>query len=228
MAENPTPELVEVEIQGGVKAQVPADAAAKYREARAKDKAEREQLAQRVGAIEAEKRAAEEAKRKAEEDRQLTEAAKAGEIEKVRAMLQQQREREVRERDEELRDTKLFAELARNPDILSDAAEDIAQQLRLSCLYDPSTRKVVAVDAAGKPRVGQDGKPLGVDALVSEFLSNRPWFRKPAGVQGSGAGGSGQPGTTPKTMSKAQWEALNKQDAAASAKFFAEGGKLTD
>lgn len=208
-------ELVDVDLHG-VSVKLPKVDADKVIAGRQSAKDEQRKLAERLGALEAEKKAVEDAKRKAEEDKALADAAKAGEIDKIK-QIGEQRVARIAER---YRDTRLEAAVAKHPAVIAEAAGDIAAQLRQSCRFDVDRDMVEVIDAAGKPRVDAEGKPLGVDALIAEYLNARPWFRKPSNTPGSGAAGKGG-SATGAVKTAAEIEAMG---AIARAQFFQSGG----
>ena len=107
---------------------------------------------------------------------------------------------------------------------MPEAAALIAGSLAASCRYDYDNETLVVTDAAGKPRVDANGKPMSAEALVSEFIDSRPFLRKATTPSGSGAEGSAG-NKTEKSMLKSDWENMTPKEKAA---HFDVGGTLRD
>lgn len=196
---------VEVDLPGG-KIKLPKAAAEAVIKARDSFKEENRKTNERLGAIEAEKKNAEDAKRKAEDDKAMSEAAKAGEIDKVKQIAGQH----VARLAERYRDRALEGSIGKVAGILPQAVADIAAQLRACCKFDVETDTLVVIDAAGRPVSGADGKPLQVDAWINSYLEARPWFREANKTPGSGAtGGTDKQGVVP-TITQAEYDAASR------------------
>jgi len=216
----PTPETMEVDMPDVGKVVVAKDVGEKLIKSRDSLKEANRKAGERLGALESEKKTAEAAVAKAAEEKALAEAMKAGEIEKVREISN----RKITSLSEKYRGAALERAISANANIVPEAAADIAAQLAISCRYDLDTDALLVSGSDGKPRVDKDGKPFGVDALIAEFVENRPYLRKASGTSGSGAGGSG----SPKSGQSTNMAGLMAMEPKARAKFFADGGKLTD
>ncbi len=196
---------VEVDLPGG-KIKLPKAAAELVIRGRDALKEENRKMAERLGAVDAERKNAEEMKRKAEEDKAMSEAAKAGEIEKVKQIATQQ----VGRLADRYRDRALEGAIAKLPGILPQAVTDIAAQLRAGCRFDVESDTLIVIDAAGRPVTGADGKPMGVDAHINSYLEARPWFRAANATPGSGAqGAAANKGPIP-TITQAEYDAAMK------------------
>lgn len=191
---------VEVDLPSG-KVKLPKAAAELVIKGRDSFKEENRKMAERLGAIEAERKNAEDAKRKAEEDKAMSEAAKAGEIEKVKQIAGQH----VTRLAERYRDRALESSIAKLPGILPQAVADIAAQLRACCKFDVETDTLAVIDAAGRPVTGADGKPLQVDTWINSYLEARPWFREANKTPGSGGTGT-PPGAAVQQVKRSEYE----------------------
>lgn len=217
-----TADLVEVEFQGGVKGKLPPAEAELYKAARTKDKAEREEMAKTLGGYKAERDAADAKIKKAEAEKAEADAVKAGEIEKIReVMTKDHREREAKFHASLVED-RMRAAVASNPDVVATAVDDLVAQLKSRATFDPDANALIIKDAAGKPLLDPStGKPIGADALVKDFLSTRPHYRKNSTPDGTGAAQPAQPAKG-STLSAAQMELMGPMQKA---KFFQDGGK---
>ncbi len=211
-------DTMEVDLPEVGKVVLPKAEAEKVIKARDALKENGRKIGERLGALEAEKKAADDKVKKAEEDRALAEAAKAGELDKVREIS----ERKLRAVADKYGNKQLESLIGANKDVIPAAVADIAKQLASGCRFDLDSESFVIIDAAGKPRVGQDGKPLSVDALIGEFLDARPYLKLPSGSPGSGAAGSGQR-PAGRVITRAELDAMSGKEQAA---FFADGGTL--
>lgn len=199
---NTPPELVEVDLPAG-KVKVDKATAEILIKSRDTLKDDARKTAEKLGAMEAEKKAAADAAAEAQRNAEIEKAAKAGEIEKIKALMGE-REGKLAAK---MRDRSLEAAIAKGGKVIPEAVADIAQQLRGSCRFDLDTETLQAVGADGKPLTGSDGKPLSVDALVESFVSARPWFKPATQTPGSGAAGSPATPAGVETMSEAEYNA---------------------
>lgn len=216
-------ETMEVELLSGVKVTLPKEQAQKEIEHRQRFKADLRTQAEELGKIKAEKdaaaSAAEAAARKAEADIAL----KAGEYEKAKEIIERTSVEKIGKLERGYRHARLHSLISGNAGLIPEAAGDIAAALAGSCRYDLETEQLYAVDGAGKPRIGQDGKPLGADALIAEFTDSRPYLRKAATPPGSGADGKQTSKET--TVSRTQWAAMTGAQKSA---FATAGGKVSE
>lgn len=213
MAENAPPTL-EVDLFGQ-KVPLPEPVAKAIIQARDADKAERRQLAERLGSLESTAKAAEEAQRKAAEQAELAKLTNKGEYEAALKRVEEGHKARFQSLTARLRDSALADSIARVPGVLPQAAKDIAAQLASGCAYDPETHQITFTDAAGRPLLGQDGKPKTAEAVVADFLAERPWYRAPAGSPGSGAGGNPPHPPGVRRISKAEYDAAMRDPAKA-------------
>ncbi len=201
---------------------LPKDQATKLIAARDSEKASRRELETRVGAIEAEKAAADAARVKAETEKAALEHAKKGELDKATELLtKSHREREAKIAAQ-LRDKALKAAVAALPKVVPAAIDDICDQLRARSRYDFDADAVVVTDAAGQPLMdSESGKPAQVDTWLAAWIAKRPHYLLDGSPAGTGAGGGGGKGTG-RTATAAQVEAMTPNERGV---FFAEGGK---
>lgn len=205
MADNAPPAALEVDLFGQ-KVPLPEPIAKAVIQARDADKAERRQLAERLGQLESTTKAAEEAQRKAAEQAELSKLTNKGEYETALKRVEETWKGKHQALTARLRDSTLADAVARVPGVLPAAARDIATQLASGCGYDPDTHQITFVDAAGRPLLGQDGKPKSAEAVVGEFLAERPWYRASSGSPGSGAS-SNPPSPTATQVKRSEFEA---------------------
>lgn len=194
------PELVEVVLQGGIKVKLPKADADSYSAARAKDKIEREALATKAGTLEEERRAEAEKARIAIENAEALKLAKAGEIDKVRELVNREATAKVSKLAEKYRDRALESAIrgAKGLLQLDDKARqdtlvaDVLAQVRGTSSYDLERDALVITGQDGRPAVDGQGQPMSADAHIAAWLEARPHFRAPAASDGSGGSGSGR------------------------------------
>ena len=177
----------------GSSIELPDDVADAMIKARDADKDERRKMAERIGAIEAQAKAAEDKARQEAEAAELAKLTSKGEFEKALAIEREKFAKQHGALSQRLRDQALEAQIARAKGVLPAAVKDIAQQLRQGCSYDPEKDQLVFTDAGGRPLLGNDGKPVTADAAIDGYLADRPWFRAPSGAPGSGSAPGGGP-----------------------------------
>lgn len=211
---------IEVDLYGE-KVSLPEETAKKLIAKRDEDKQSRRDYDKRIGAIEAEKKAAEEARAKAEADKLAMEAMNDGQVEKAKEILTKAH----REREERLagkyRDKSLAALLGSHPKLIKSAIADVTDQLAVKTKYDPDQDTLVVLDAAGQPLKDDSGKPIPVDTWVNGWLDKRPHYLSDTTPTGSGAKGGKAAGA--KEISVSAFEAMSPTDRA---KHFADGGTL--
>ena len=213
------PEMIEVDLPEVGKISVAKDVGEKIIKARDSLKDAHRKAGERVGALEAEKNTAAAALQKAADDKALADAVKAGEIDTIRKLSNSKLDKV----SDKYRGKALEAALAGNELIVAGAAKDIAAALSTSCRYDLDSDALLVLGTDGKPRVDAEGKPLGVDALIAEFVAARPYLRKASGTSGSGAEGGGKTVTGP-TMTMASYTALSAKEQG---KFWQAKGIIT-
>lgn len=207
-------ETMDVDVPGVGKVTLPKDQATKLIAARDSEKASRRDLELRLGAIEAEKSAAEAARVKAENDRQAADHAKKGEMDKAAELLTKgHREREAKIAAN-LRDKALKAALATRPNVAPTAIDDIADQLRARSAYDVDADAVVVLDAAGQPLKDESGKPVPVDTWLDGWLEKRPHYRLDGTPKGSGAAGGTKGAAGTSTISASSLDAMTPLEKA--------------
>jgi hypothetical protein len=219
------PELVEVDLPGGVKIQMPKAEAEKVIAGRNALKAEARDAHEQLGRIKAEKDAAEAARVKAETQAQAAEAMKKGEVEKATELLTKtHRDRETKIAAQ-LRDKALKAAVASNADVIASAHDDIVDQLRQRSFYDFDADAVVVRDEAGQPIKDDAGRAKPVDAVLAEFLAKRPHYLRDRTNAGTGAAGERKGSEGKPTKTVAELAAMTPTDKA---KFFEAGGVQVD
>ena len=218
-------DLMEVELLSGVKEKLPREQAQKEIEARQKIKEGRRTQDEEFGKLKAERdsqvAAAEEKRTKAEADA----AVKAGEFERAKEILTKQNSERVDKLAGKYRERALESAIAATEGIVAGAAKDLAQSLASSCRFNLDADTLEVVGADGKPRMGDDGKPMSVDALIAEYVQKRPYLRAASGSQGSGANGKGGAEGKAGEMPRSTWEALSSKYRA---EHFANGGTLRE
>jgi hypothetical protein len=206
------PETMEVELLSGVKVTLPKEQALKEIEQRQRIKGEVRTAHEELGKIRAEKDAAAQAAAEAATKLEAEKAMKAGELEKAKQILEASTNEKLGKIERNYRKSRLESLIGSNANVIPEAAKDIADALVSSCRFDLESESLAVVGADGKPRVGQDGKPLSVDALIAEFIDQRPYLRKSTTPAGSGAaGGAGNKAVKTPTITTAEYEAAMKE-----------------
>jgi hypothetical protein len=218
-------ETMEVELLSGVKVALPKEQALKEIEHRQKFKSELRTAHEEMGKVRAEKEAAAAAAAESATRLEAEKAMKAGELEKAKQILEQSSNEKIGKIERSFRASRMEQLLGSNANIIPEAIKDIASALTASCRFDLESETLVVVGADGKPRVGSDGKPLSVDALIAEFVDQRPYLRKSTTPAGSGAAGGAGNKAGAKSMLRSEWEKL---DAKSKAAHFDAGGTLRD
>ena len=218
------PELAKVTLPGGAVVELPKPAAEAFHAAQQKHNAERDELAKRIGAIEAERKAAEDKAAAEAREKEAIKLAKDGEVAKARELLTAESNARVAELEAELATLRRANADARVRDTLTAAARrlGIAESMLPDMLPLVTPRAVLAdngevtfTDGANGLMV-KDGKPVGADAFLTEFVATRPHFQPakvPGSTGGTGTGGANTaPGTIRRadvpTMTVAQWEQM--------------------
>ena len=213
---------IEVDIYGE-KVKVSKERADKIIAMRQAGKAEVSELTRRLGSLEAEKSAAEQARAKAENDAAHAAAIKAGEIDKAREIAAKGANDKLSKLSSKYRDQALENQLRAMDGIVKEAIPDIVAQLKGSCNFNLDSESLEVMDAAGKPLLGDDGKPVQADAYMAKFLENRPYFRRASQAPGSGSSGSGKSPASVATMTEAMAVEVGAVKVAA---FLNAGGKI--
>ncbi len=168
---------------------------------------------------------------KAEEER----AIKAGEFDNLKKQLVEAHAREKATWEAEK--AKLSKSLEENV-LIATATQAIATEKGSALLLMPHVRSrtklddngnPVVIDESGNVRVGADGKPLSIAALITEMKADVATFGRAfeaSGASGSGSqqsNGNGQQGA--KVMKRSAFDQLNP---AAKVEFSKGGGRLED
>jgi len=200
----PKPELAKVTLPGGVIIELPKDQAEAFMAARTKEKGEREELARKAGAAEAERKAASDQAAAAAQEKEVIRLAKDGEIAKVREMLTADSNTRLAALSRQVIDQAIEGAARRLSPGLADA--DVADMVALNRAragVDPDTGKVRMLGDDGQP-IMRDGHALGADAFLAEWLATRPRFQT-AKLPGQGGGKPGDGGNTqPGTITRSQ------------------------
>ncbi len=212
------PEMVDVDLPGGVQIKMVKADADKVIAGRNALKNEARDAHEQLGRIKAEKDASETARVKAETQAQAAEAMKKGEVEKATELLTKtHREREAKI-VANLRDKAIRAAVTAQPKIVQGAIDDIADQLKGRSRYDIDADAVVVLDEAGQPLKDETGKLVRVDAWLPEWLAKRPHYTLDSTPKGTGADGSGRkPAIGAKTITEKQVDSMSPMERA---KFF--------
>lgn len=221
MADEPTE--LEVDLPGGVKIKLAKDVAEKVIAGRQASKAEVATLNQKLGAIEAEKRAAEEARDAEKRAKEHAEAVRTGDVEKARELAAKGANEKLTKLATKFRDQALESRIRAVDGVVPEAVGDILTQLKGSCTFNVDTDTLEILDAAGKPVTGDDGKAIGADAYIVKFLETRPHFRVASQAPGSGAGSKGGAPATGAKMTGPDFEKLSPIEGA---KFLKDGGTI--
>jgi len=206
-------EALEVDIDG-LKVSLPKAQAEQLIAKRQAAKEERRQLDIRLGALEAEKRAAEE---KAERERQDAERAKLtskGEYDKALELEKKTHAEKIGKLADKYRDAELRRQILANPkvaEVKDPAARDelvalFISQLKPGCRFNVDAERLEASTDGGVPPVDKDGKALSAEAWIAQRLDASPLLR-PAASPGSGAAGGGNPPAGLKVITRKQYEA---------------------
>lgn len=210
-----TSETAKVTLPGGVIVELPKADAEKILAAQTKANEEREGLARKVGAAEAERAAAALAAAKANEEKEALRLVKDGEITKAKEILSREANERLAKVGARLRDESLAAEIRRQaPNLDQSAVADMVALVKDRAAFDADTGTVAPLGADGKPAT-KDGKPLGLDSFLADWLSTRPHFqaaRVPHASGGSADANGGAMGTIRRadlaTMTRAQADAM--------------------
>jgi hypothetical protein len=218
------PELAKVTLPGGAVVELPKAAAEAFHAAQQKHNAERDELARKVGAIDAERKAAEERAAAEARDKEALKLAKEGELAKARELFTAEANARAARLEAELKGLKQAQATAAIREAITAAARrlGVAETVIPDMLPLVAPRAAVAdngevtfVDGAGAPSM-KDGKPVGADAYLTDFLAARPHFQ-PASVPGSTGGtGTGAP-VVAGTIRLADVPNITKEQAAAMA-----------
>ena len=208
---------IEVDLYGE-KVKVSKERADKIIAGRQASKNEVGELTRRLGALEAEKSAAEQARAKAENDAAHAAAIKAGEIDKAREIAAKGANDKLSKLSSKYRDQALENQLRNLDGVVKEAIPDIVAQLRGSCNFNLDSESLEVMDAAGKPLLGDDGKPMSADAHMAKFLENRPYFRRASQAPGSGSNGTARVATEVGSIRRSEASHLTPAQARAVAK----------
>ena len=126
---------------------------------------------------------------------------------------------------EAYRDVALRDAIRANQNVHPDAVEILATLARPSCTFDIDG-KVIRVMDGGSAKLGQDGKPVNVEAFIQQIVETTPILRRASQSQGSGGSSAGS-GTKGAVISNAAFAELVAKDPGAANVFIASGGKVT-
>jgi hypothetical protein len=215
-------EKAKITLPGGIVVEVPKAQAEQFHAAQQKHNAERDELARKVGAAEAERKAAEDRAAAEARDKEAMRLAKDGEIAKARELLTAESNAKLAKVGDRMKRQELEAAVRRlTPGIETTAVADIVALVSSRAAFNADTGEVTFTDGAGAPMV-KDGKPVGADAFLTDYLSARKHFQ-PAKVPAStGGSGSGDPPAPPGTIRRADVPNMTPAQAA-----LMVAGKLT-
>lgn len=188
-------DTIDVDIDG-LKITLPKDQGEALIAKRQATKEEARKLGERLGALEAEKRTAEEAAAAAKRAQEAAEALKAGDIQRLEKIHTEKLTTERTRLSAKLRDKALAASVAKAPKLVPTAVDDVVDQLRARTAYDFDSDSVIVLDAAGQPQKDDSGKPVTLDSFLGSWLEKRPHFLLDSTPPGSGATGGGKPPVT--------------------------------
>jgi hypothetical protein len=205
-------ETMEVDLEDGVKVTVPKEQGAKIIAGRDARKAKMREQETKLGAIQAEKDAAEAKVRRAEEDRQAAEATKKGETDKAREILNKAHSEKLVKLAGQMAADKVKALVASYPKILPSIIDDATELLRGRVRYDVDAGSFIVLNEAGAPLTDDTGAQVGADAFIKSWLEKRPHFLRDATPSGSGAAKGGTTGTADAaTITRAEYEEATKK-----------------
>jgi len=214
--------MAKITLPGGITVDVPKAQAELFHAAQQKHNLERDELARKVGAAEADRKAADDRTAAETRDKEAMRLAKDGEIAKAREILTAEANGRLAKVGERLKRQELEAATRRLvPGIESSTVNDIVSLVSSRAAFNADNGEVTFTDAAGVVIV-KDGKTVGADAFLTDYLSTRKHFQ-PARVPGStGGSGAGDPPAPPGTIRRAEVANMTQAQAAAMA-----AGKLT-
>ena len=206
--------IAKITIPGGITVEVPREQAEAYHAAAAKANAEREELARRIGSVEAERRAAEEAAAREAADKEAIRLAKDGEIAKARELLTAEAEGRLRRIGDRMIAQEIEAAARRMiSGIDHTAVDDIVALVTPRAAFDADSGSVHFLGLDGSP-AQVDGKPAGADAFLADFLSARKHFQ-PARLPAKTGGGDPAPPPTPGTIRRSEIPTMTPAQAEA-------------
>lgn len=198
----------------GVELELDDEVADKVIAARQATKEKIRTLSEQVQAV-----AAREAEAKARADAAAKEAEVAkltskGEYEAALKLKTEDHDRTIGKLKTNLKTSALKSAILKTPGVLPDAADDILALIGSNCDYDLEAGSLVVIGEGGRPRTDTEGKPLSVDAFLTEALEKRPHFRAANAAPGSGAAhGKPASGSPVKTITEAEYKALLRDPA---------------
>lgn len=110
------------------------------------------------------------------EKRQLEDAKKRGEFDKVMQELAAKKDAEIQKRDSVIKEYKVNTPLLDAAARYRSVNPDQVKALLAGSVRLNEEGEVEVVDGKGSVRYRDDGKPFGVDELVKEFLDANPHF----------------------------------------------------
>jgi len=184
-------ETAKVTLPGGVVIELPKADAEKVILANQKANEERESLARKVGAAEAERKSAEEKARAEGLEKEAIKLAKDGEVAKAREILTRESNERVSRLSMKLRDQEIDSTIRRLAPGLDDAAvSDMRTLIASRAAFDAESGRTVILDEGGKP-LQKDGQTVDAQAYLPGWLAARPHFQTAKTPTGNGGGGGG-------------------------------------
>jgi len=113
------------------------------------------------------------------EQRKTQEQIKRGEFEKTLGELAEKKNNEIAKRDSIIKDYRVNTPLLDAAARYKAVAPEQVKSLLAASVRLNESGDVEVIDAAGNVRYTDDGKPVGVDSLVQDFLKSNPHFVAP-------------------------------------------------
>ncbi len=196
MSESSTTETAKVTLPGGVIVELPKAEAEKIIVAQQKINEEKEALGRKVGAVEAERKAAEAKALQEATEKEALKLANAGELDKAKALWQRDSENKLLALTDRVKDQELTAAIRKAGPYLDDSAvSDMKAIIAQRAAFHAESGKVIILDEAGKP-MQKDGQPVDAHAYLPDWLATRKHFQSgKVPASNGGSGGSQQVAT---------------------------------
>lgn len=167
-------ETARITLPGGVVMDLPKEDAEKIIQAQQRANEERDMLARKAGAAEAERRAAEDRASAEAREKEAIRLAKDGEIAKAKEILTAEANSRSRKLEGRLVERELEAQVRRIAPHLDDASvSDITGLIVPRAAYDAENGRVQFIASDGAP-VTKDGAAVDANAYLTDWLAARP------------------------------------------------------
>ena len=202
----------------GVELELEDDIADKVIAARQAQKEKFRTLSEQVSSLSAKEAEAKAAAAQAAQEAEVAKLTSKGEFEAALKKATEQHGQTIGKLKANLKSTALKSAILKTPGVIQEAADDILSLIGTGCDYDLETGNLLVIGEGGRPRLDDEGKPLGVDAFLGEILDKRPYLRAASTAPGSGAG-NGRPSTgqTVKTITLAEYNTRMRDPAQSTA-----------